>query len=98
MLQAKIITEDVYRSALNDPLTASEASVRVGSVLPRREGPGAACYQRVLEERFLETYGEDWLFREGTKIRTTLDKQLQDAVNATEEMNGNARERVRNES
>jgi membrane peptidoglycan carboxypeptidase len=34
------------------------------------------------------------LFREGTKIRTTLDKQLQDTVNAQEDTNGNARERV----
>lgn len=94
MLQAKIITEDLYRSAVSDPLTLrSERSGRFDSTATGGDRV-RPCYQRVLEERFLETFGEDWLFREGTKIRTTLDKQMQDMLNAQEEINGNARERV----
>ncbi|HWR72525.1 MAG TPA: transglycosylase domain-containing protein [Nitrospirota bacterium] len=94
MLQAKIITEDVYRSALRDPLTLrSERFGRFDFTVTEGD-QGRPCYQRVLEERFLEAFGEDWLYREGRKIRTTLDKQLQDTLNAQEEQNGNARERV----
>lgn len=90
MLQAKVITEDAFSSALNSPLLPrQESSVRFdfSSLAGNSERP---CYQRVLEEVFLAAYGEHGLYRQGMRIRTTLDKGLQDAVRSGEESTGRA--------
>ncbi len=94
MLQAKIITEDVYRSALNGPLTLRDDRSGRFDLAVMDGDRVRPCYQRVLEERFFEAFGEEWLYREGRRIRTTLDKQLQDMLNAQEGSNGNAHEKV----
>lgn len=82
MLQAKIITEDEYRSALNDPLALrKEGEGRFAASVADRTGQ-RPCSQRVIEKRFLDALGEEALYREGRKIRTTLDRNLQETLNA----------------
>jgi penicillin-binding protein 1A len=90
MLQAKVIPEEAFTSALSSPVgLRQESSVRFD--FSSLAGNGARpCYQRVLEEAFLAAYGEHGLYRQGMKIRTVLDKDLQDTVRSWEESTGSA--------
>jgi penicillin-binding protein 1A len=90
MLQAKVITEDAFTTALSSPVRLrQESSVRFDFSSLTRTGV-RPCYQRVLEDIFLAAYGEHGLYRQGMKIKTTLDKDLQDAVRSGEESTGSA--------
>jgi penicillin-binding protein 1A len=82
MFQAKLLTEGEYRSALESPIKLrNESSGRfVFSALIA--GNGKTCYQKVLESVLLSEYGEIGLYRQGLKIRTTLDKKLQQQLTA----------------
>jgi penicillin-binding protein 1A len=82
MFQAKLLTEGEYQSALASPIKLrNESSGRfVFSALIA--GSGKTCYQKVLESVLLSEYGEIGLYRQGLKIRTTLDKKLQQQLTA----------------
>jgi monofunctional biosynthetic peptidoglycan transglycosylase len=80
--QAKLMTQEEYREALDEPLKLREpGSVRFDfSML---EGGGARpCYLKVVEEVMLRFYGEAKLYRQGLRIRTTLDRSLQNSLEA----------------
>lgn len=94
MLQAKIIPDDFYRSAMSDPLTLRAPRSERFDFNARGGDRARSCYQRVLEDRFLESFGEAWLYREGRKIGTTLDKRLQDMLRGQEERAGTDTEKV----
>lgn len=77
MFQAKQLTEEEYQAALQEPLKLRDAaSTRFdfGS-LSGRERP---CHAQALERALGAVYGESKLLRAGLRIRTTLDKALQD--------------------
>ncbi len=88
MLQAKLIQEDVFTAAVTGPVRLrQETSVRFD--FSSLSGAGARpCYQRVLEQIFITAYGEHGLYRQGRKIRTTLDKDIQDSIRSREEEAG----------
>ena len=50
-----------------------------------RGGRSRPCYQNVLEQVLLEVVGEQKLYRAGEKIRTTLDRPLQEELARHEE-------------
>ncbi len=82
MQQAKLMTQEEYREALDEPLTLRQpGSARFDfSML---EGGGARpCYLKALEEVMLRFYGETKLYRQGLRIRTTLDRSLQNSLAA----------------
>jgi len=82
MFQARLLTEGEYRSALASPIKLrNESSGRfVFSAIIA--GNGKTCYQKVLESVLLSEYGELGLYRQGLKIRSTLDKKLQQQLTA----------------
>ena len=82
MFQARLLTEGEYRSALASPIKLrNESSGRfVFSAIIA--GNGKTCYQKVLESVLLSEYGELGLYRQGLKIRSTLDKKLQQHLTA----------------
>ncbi len=74
--QAKLMTQEEYREALDAPIKLREPeSVRFDfSML---EGSGARpCYLKAIEQIMLRFYGEAKLYRQGLRIRTTLDQSL----------------------
>lgn len=78
MFQAKLIDEGEYDSAV-------KAEIRLRNDLSGGPNPsflqkadGRPCYQKTLEQVLLSRYGEHSLYREGLRIRTTIDKDLQD--------------------
>jgi monofunctional biosynthetic peptidoglycan transglycosylase len=82
MFQAKHLTEEAYREALAEPpALRAESSGRFDFSL-LKDGNGRPCHHKVLEQVFLSLYDEGALYRQGLRIRTTLDKTLQDSVAA----------------
>lgn len=86
MSLSKLLTEDEYQDALSSPLELrNESSDRFDfSALQNRNG--RPCYQKVLEAILLFEYGDHRLYREGLRIWTHLDKQLQSDLNAWVEL------------
>lgn len=83
MFQAKLIDKGEYDSAV-------KAEIRLRNVFS--DGPnssflpeanGRPCYQKTLEQVLLSRYGEHSLYREGLRIRTTIDKDLQDMFSSS---------------
>lgn len=84
MHQAKLITADEFEAARSGtPHLRQGASDRFGAVLRPSRRP---CSALVLENVLLAAFGEDALYRRGMKIRTTLDKGIQDALQQKERM------------
>jgi len=80
MAQAKLLTEETYSAALAEPLMLKPAS-SVKFDLSVLAGKGMRpCYQKVVEELLLTWYDELSLYRKGLRIRTSLDKDLQDRL------------------
>jgi penicillin-binding protein 1A len=84
MLQAKLITRDVYDAAVRSPLDLrQERSARFDfSVLQAMNGRPA--YQHALEQILVRLFGDETIYRGGWTIRTTLDKKLQEEMNRLE--------------
>lgn len=81
MSLSKLLTEDAYRAALAAPTTLRNLSSGWFDFSAISEGNGRPCYQKVLENVLLAEYGEVGLYRQGLKIRSTLDKKLQHRLN-----------------
>lgn len=78
MFQARLLTQDEY-----DAATGAEIHLRQGPSerfdLSGAEGSnGRPCHIKALEQALLAIYGEHGLYRQGLKIRTSIDKRLQD--------------------
>jgi membrane peptidoglycan carboxypeptidase len=78
MFQAKLLTQDEYGRSLEAPITLREASSRRFDLSMLSEGSGRPCHLKALEDVLLAYIGEQGLYRRGLKIRTTIDKSLQD--------------------
>jgi penicillin-binding protein 1A len=78
MLQAKLISEDEFAAALRAPLRLRDASSSRFDFSALSDSNGRPCYRKVLEQTLLGVYGEHGLYRQGLRIRTTLDKTLQE--------------------
>lgn len=85
MLLSKVITEDMFTSAVSEPVRLrQESSDRFDLSSPGGKRD-KSCYRRVLEEVLLTAYGEQGLYRQGMKIRTTLDKDMQETFRSEED-------------
>ena len=82
MQQAKLMTQEEYREALDAPVKLREpGSVRFDfSML--EGGSARQCHLKVLEAIMLRFYGETKLYRHGLRIRTTLDRSFQNDLTA----------------
>ena len=80
MFQAKLLTEDEYGAAQTAPLalrTGSSGRFDLSALAGRN---GRPCYQKILEQILLDSYSDHALYRQGIKVRTTLDKDLQERL------------------
>ncbi|MDH4164499.1 MAG: penicillin-binding protein [Nitrospirota bacterium] len=82
MFQAKQMTEEEYRAALQEPLKLRDAS-STRFDFARLSGGERPCSQKVLERVLIDTYGEQALYRKGLRITTTLDRSLQNGFTST---------------
>ena len=82
MHQARILTDEEYAAALAEPITLRREGSGRFDFTALSGGNGRACYQRALEQTLLSLYDEQELYRGGLTIRTTLDKALQDELQA----------------
>jgi membrane peptidoglycan carboxypeptidase len=82
MHQAKILTDEEYQTALDAPVELRREGSGKFDFTALADKNGRACYQKVLEQILISLYGEHELFRKGLRIRTTLDKLLQNSMNA----------------
>jgi len=80
MFQAKLMTQDEYGRAMDAPVTLREASSRRFDLSMLSQGIGHPCHLKALEEVLLAYVGDQGLYRQGLKIRTTIDKSLQDGL------------------
>ena len=83
MFQAKLMTQDEYGQAMDAPVALREASSRRFDLSMLSEGSGRPCHLKALEEVLLSYVGEYGLYRQGLKIRTTIDRSLQDGLVAS---------------
>lgn len=81
MFQAKLITEDEHRAALQEQLRLRDAA-STRFVFPSAAAGERSCLQRVLEQVVIDVAGEEGLVRKGLRIRTTLDRSLQQSFAA----------------
>ncbi len=80
MFQSKLLTGDEYAAAQTAPLalrTGPSGRFDLSALTGRN---GRPCYQKVLEQILLDSYSDHALYRQGIKVRTTLDKELQDRL------------------
>lgn len=83
LFQAKLMTQDEYSQALTAPITLRDPSSHRFDLAVLSEGSGHPCHVKALEEVLLEYVGEQGLYRQGLRIRTTIDKSLQDGLVAS---------------
>ena len=83
MFQAKLLTQDEYAQAMDAPTKLREAASRQFDLSLLSDGSSRPCHLKALEEVLLLFFGEQGLYRQGLKIRTTLDKSLQDSLVAS---------------
>lgn len=79
LFQAKYVTEAEYAEALESPLALRDPASKRFDLSALEKGNGRPCHQKALEQVLLRQFGER-LYREGLRIRTTLDRDLQDRV------------------
>jgi monofunctional biosynthetic peptidoglycan transglycosylase len=82
MHQAKVLTGDEYAAALAEPPRLRDPSSTRFDFSMLSGGRDRPCHLRVLEQILLDAYDERTLTRSRMKIRTTLDKSLQDSLTA----------------
>jgi membrane peptidoglycan carboxypeptidase len=83
MQQAKHITPEEYQQALAEPLRLRDPDSRRFDFSMIDSGRGRPCYQKALEQILLSFFSEQDLYRRGLRIRTMLDKQLQESLIAS---------------
>jgi len=83
MFQAKLLTQDEYAQAMDAPLKLREATSRRFDLSMLSNGSSRPCHLKALEAVLLAYFGEQGLYRQGLKIRTTIDKPLQDGLIAS---------------
>ncbi len=77
MQQAKLITQDEYAAALQEPLKLRQEGSSRMDLSALTAGNGGPCYHHALEQMLVSVLGEQELYRRGGTIRTTLEKSLQ---------------------
>jgi penicillin-binding protein 1A len=77
MQQAKLITQDEYAEALQEPLELRQEGSSKMDLSGLTSGSGGPCYHQALEQILVSVIGEQKLYHKGGTIRTTLDKSLQ---------------------
>jgi membrane peptidoglycan carboxypeptidase len=83
MFQAKLLTQDEYGRSMDAPVTLREVSSRRFDFSMLTEGSGRPCHLKALEDVLAMYFGEPGLHRQGLKIRTTIDRSLQDSFIAS---------------
>ncbi len=78
MHQAKLLNDEEYKTALEAPITLRQEGSGRFDLAAISGDSGRACYQQALERMLVAFYGEQALYRNGLKIRTTLDKTIQE--------------------
>jgi membrane peptidoglycan carboxypeptidase len=84
MQQAKVITQDEYAAALQEPLDLRKEGSGRMDLYALTAGTSKQCYQQVLERMLVSLIGEHDVYRKGGTIRTTLEKSLQNELNTQE--------------
>jgi membrane peptidoglycan carboxypeptidase len=77
MQQAKLITQDEYAAALQEPLKLRQDGSSRMDLSAFKAGIGGPCYHDALEQMLVSVIGEQKLYHRGGTINTTLDKSLQ---------------------
>ena len=77
MQQAKLITQDEYAAALQEPLKLRQDGSSRMDLTALKAGNGGPCYHHALEQMLVSVIGEQALYHRGGTVRTTLDKSLQ---------------------
>jgi membrane peptidoglycan carboxypeptidase len=83
MFQAKLITPEEYAQAMDVPVRLREASSDRFDLSLLSGGSSRPCHLKALEEVLLAHIGEQGLYRRGLRIRTTIDRPLQDGLVAS---------------
>lgn len=84
MFQAKLLSEEEYTSSLAATIRLRGESSGRFDFSAMNNANGRPCYQHVLEGILISFYGESDVYRRGLRIRTTLDKSLQERSFNTE--------------
>ena len=77
MQQAKLITQDEYSAALQEPLKLRQDGSSRMDLSAFKAGNGGPCYHDALEQMLVSVIGEQKLYHRGGTINTTLEKSLQ---------------------
>ena len=85
MLQAKLITQEVYDASVRSPLELRRDGPGRFDLSALQAANGRPPYQQVLEQILVRLFGDRAVYRGGWVIRTTLDKKMQEDVNRLEE-------------
>ncbi len=78
MFQAKHLTEEEYEAALSEDIRLRQWTSERFGLWGAEDSNGRPCHIKALEQVLLSIYGEHGLYRQGLKIRTSIDKELQD--------------------
>ena len=85
MLQAKLITHEVYDAAVQSPLDLRQDNSGRFDFSALKAANGRPPYQHALEQILVRLFGDRAIYRGGRTIWTTLDKKLQEDMNRLEE-------------
>jgi penicillin-binding protein 1A len=85
MLQAKLITQEVYDAAVQSPLDLRQDNSGRFDFSALKAANGRPPYQHALEQILVRLFGDRTIYRGGRTIWTTLDKKLQEDMNRLEE-------------
>jgi penicillin-binding protein 1A len=77
MHQAKILSDAEYDAALAEPIVLRKKESGRFAINTAVSGKERPCWQRVLENRLVDFYGDARVHRDGGVIETTLDKAMQ---------------------
>ena len=85
MLQAKLITHEVYDAAVQSPLDLRQDNSGRFDFSALKAANGRPPYQHALEQILVRLFGDRAIYRGGRAIWTTLGKKLQEDMNRLEE-------------
>ncbi len=84
MLQAKLITPEVYDASIKSPLPLRQENSNRFDLSVLNATNGRPCYQYALEQILVRLFGDERIYRGGWTIQTTLDKKMQEEMNHLE--------------
>ena len=84
MLQAKLITPEVYDEAVKFPVNLRQENSSRFDMSVLNPTNGRPCYHHALEQILVRLFGDHAVYRGGWTIETTLDKKLQEEMNRLE--------------